>query len=215
MATTRTATTTRTLARIEFLAINVATMLDAVLGPQEKDLIERLARGVREKLLHSIDIFGIDRRGQTQAQLRITIDWQQHRVLVNAGYGQVRTDRHDATAPEAVQSAVGFKRVLTDKNLEAETEWKYAPGVDRNEGRKLLGGSSIKPGNSRESKWPAGSEPMRRGCRLQDAEEMGIEVTLAAEADTSETRPTNDVPKLDPPTMERLRKLLAEVKMIE
>lgn len=147
MATTRTKTVTETYARTDLLIMQVEIALRRTVDIGETTLKKVFERGLREKMLRKIDIYGVDDQGYCHAQIRIEIDWEKHQFHIQEGREDVTIDSQwvKGTSIEIDVFTRNFSKWVNERDLETFWHVSYVPGVNRSEANAMLGLRSADP----------------------------------------------------------------------
>lgn len=141
MATTKTKTVTKTYARTDLLIMQVEIALRRTVDIGETSLKKVFERGLREKIIGEIDIYGVDDQGYCRAQIRIEIDWKRHQLHIQEEREDVTINSRwiEGTSFEIDAATILFNEWVSKRNLRTFCHVIYAPGVDRSEANAMLG----------------------------------------------------------------------------
>lgn len=141
MATTRTKTVTKTYARTDLLIMQVEIALRRTTDIDKTRLKEVFERGLREKMIGEIGIYGVDDQEYCHAQIKIEIDWKRHQFHIREGRGDVTIDSRwvEGTSIEIDVATRNFSKWVNDRNLRTFWYVTYVSGVDRSEANAMLG----------------------------------------------------------------------------
>lgn len=167
---TRTRTVTTTWTRINLLVRQVNIVLRRTTNTDKNSLKEIFERGLREKIIGKITVYGVDDLGLCHAEIRIMIDWEKYQIHIREGRENVTTDSRwvEGTSLEVDELTRDFNEYVCEKSLRTFWRVAYAPRVDVRKANKILGLSSAD-----HVKWKNG----KKGGQLwhiEDLDEMSV-----------------------------------------
>lgn len=172
MAThTRTRTVTTTWARIDLIITQVRITLRRTTNIDETTLKKIFERGLREKMIGEVNIYGVDDQEFCHAEIRIMVDWEKHQFHIQEGRDDVTIDDSkwiEGTSVEIGEFIRGFNKHVRKKSLRPFWRVAYAPGVDVSRARKILGLTPADP-----VKWKGKKDGLL--ARIDELDEMAVE----------------------------------------
>lgn len=180
MASTRTATTARTFSRLDLMTMQVERILERC--HVSEGTATKIARGIKEKWLAELSVYGLDSDGAAVAQLYMTIDWQKHEIHVAAGRETVTVDGRwrQGIAIEVEKALALFGDVCEAENLTNDLHARYRPGVDHAVVDASLGFKDAEP-----VKWRSGV--VGSAMTIPEIDEVVVGVKIAV-PDAPESR---------------------------
>lgn len=159
---------TFTFARMQLLTMQVRIALRRATGiaPHELASVEK---GVQNKWITRVSIFGLDARNLCKAELSLEIDWLRHEVHISQGRGMVATDAWGGdTAIELQEALTVFTDFVAESKLSSSWVVTYSSNVDVNMVDRELGFSRVN-----FPKWASSPDAQSR-LRPKEIDEFGI-----------------------------------------
>lgn len=145
MAITRTATYTATYTRTELIKLQVERVL--VRSAMAPESVRAVLKGVDQRWISEISVYGLDRNGECHAELFIKIDWSRNALHMSAGRDTVQVDAGwQGGISTEVDLALGkFELFIRELGLRKVVHTRYGPGVDRAMANRQLGFTPATP----------------------------------------------------------------------
>ncbi len=132
MARTGTGTTTGTFARQSIIRLQVSIALQET-GAMSQDDCRLLLHGITEKWIEYVRIYGLDRKGDAHAELRLHIDWERHEAHIAAGRGNVTIGKGRLADSKSVllrECIDIFNEYVAENHLTVKMHVSYRPRLD-------------------------------------------------------------------------------------
>jgi len=152
MAKTHTYSKTTTWTRIEAIKIQVGSVLRHTTELSIEVIQESILKGIENKWISQVHVYGLDSENLCKAQLSIKIDWDKHDVQIARGNATIFIKEKDIgrtwidnTAIEVMDSISLFKDYASEYSLKTKCHTVYAPTVNREEANRILNLVPAKP----------------------------------------------------------------------
>lgn len=140
-----TRTSAFTFARLELIKMQVRIALRRASSIPDSAL-QSINRGLDNKWIYLVNIYGFDSQNYCRAQLKIEIDWNEHNIQLSSGRAMVSIDGwQDNTAIEIDEALNVFNKYIQMNNLRAEWAVVYPPNLDVNHINRELGFVTMAP----------------------------------------------------------------------
>lgn len=152
MPITRTATYTATYTRLALIELQISRILGR--AGASRSYQDSILKGVRNKWIAEISLYGMKYSGLCSAELYVRIDWQRNTLHISAGKDSISLDPswHDGVSVEVEKTLALFVEFVSSEHLNVIIRTRYAPGVDRAYANRILGFESAEP-----VRWASGS----------------------------------------------------------
>lgn len=140
MAIARTTTHTETYTRMELIKLQVERVL--VRSAFSATDVAAIIRGVENRWITEISIYGLDADGDCHAELFVKIDWSRNALHMAAGRDTVHVE--DTGWPDGVSTEIDlalrkFEMFAGELDLRRIFHVRYGAGTDRDETNRRLG----------------------------------------------------------------------------
>ena len=137
---------TITVPRIQLINTQIRVALRRTSNINESSL-RSIEKGILNKWINRIDIYGFDKKNYCRAQLSLEIDWNEHGLQISKGKVSVTLDEswNDNTSVEIDEAVRIFNRFLNDYRLSSKWTVTYRPELNRNNINAQLGFSQANP----------------------------------------------------------------------
>ena len=131
---------TKTYPRLQLINMQIRIALRRSTKVQESSL-QSIEKGIMNKWINRVDIYGIDINGLCRSQLTIDIDWDEHGVQIKKGNVSITFDESwiDDTAIEIDEAIQWFNKYNKSKKLTTKWTVSYCYNYDADSINKQLG----------------------------------------------------------------------------
>lgn len=172
MAYTSTRTATKTFTRIQLIKTQVRIALRRTTDVSSEALKRIYDKGIDNRWIKKITVYGMDSKKYCRAQLTLEIDWEEHNLQLARGKATIAIDGRwqNDTAIELDEVISLFNEYVSEYSLTTQIQFNYVDGLDRDAANQNLGCVSAEP-----IKWERGWSSaipelpeLRVGCYLAD-----------------------------------------------
>jgi hypothetical protein len=170
---TSTSTNTMTATRLRMLEIYVTVALCRFLDDADDTVRGIVEIGIRQKLIKSLTIGGLDGHGHCRAALTLEVNWDEHERQSSIE-SRLRLDGKSVRegAPELRTLLTAFEDQVDAQDLRVQVKVQIRPGFDKERVRRLLGLSPMRP-----CKWTG--PRAQTSFPLRQLSEMSVTLELA------------------------------------
>jgi hypothetical protein len=145
MTITRTATYTATYTRQAIIELQVSRILARVNAARSTQ--DAIIRGVTNKWIAEISLYGMNGSSRCAAELFVKIDWQRNAIHMAAGKHSISLDSswQSGVSVEVEKTLALFLEFVASEHLSVKIYTRYAPGVDRAHANRVLGFITAQP----------------------------------------------------------------------
>lgn len=145
MSKTNTKTGTFTFARLELIKMQIRIAIRRASGISNASL-ESINKGLDNRWIRVVNIYGFDNQRICHAKLSIEIDWHEHKIQLSKGKTMVSIDGwKDNTSIEIDESLNVFNKYIKVNNLKTEWSVIYQSHFDRDYINEQLGFTTMSP----------------------------------------------------------------------
>ena len=132
MAKTHTASSTITFARMALLKMQIRIALRRA-SEISKESLAAIEKGLDNRWISEVHIYGLNRSGLCRAQLSLEIDWAEHNLHLSEGRAKVTIDGSwvDNTAVEVDEAVDLFNKYAKQNMLSVKVTISYPSHLDR------------------------------------------------------------------------------------
>jgi hypothetical protein len=143
MARTQTVSTTRTYLRMDLLKIQVKIALERAVRPGDlsRTGLASLLKGLEREWIQQVHVYGFDADGYVRCELVLRVDWQRHKVHIDAGKTSVEIDNRWSgdTSLELHNYLELFNDFVRGNHFRTQWRVAYRAGLDGNTVNRALG----------------------------------------------------------------------------
>ena len=168
---TKTATSTITSTRINFLKVQVRIALRRSLSSVDENTLARIFdTALEKKYFKQIDVYGLDSSNLCRAHLKIAIDWQRHQIHIKEGRTAIVTPDKwmKEGAIEVDEITKLFREFIQDAGLNTIWQATWEDGVNVALAQQELGTVPATP-----PQWRGKPEGMQSSVSLADEMSIG------------------------------------------
>jgi hypothetical protein len=172
MPITRTATYTATYTRLVLIELQISRILGRVRAA--KSTQDSILKGVRNKWIGEIFLYGMNASGLCSAELYVRIDWERNKMHMAAGKDSIFLDPswQGGVSLEVERTLALFLEFISSERLNVSIQTRYAPRVDRAYANRVLGYKNANP-----VKWVGGA--VGTAMTIPELDEFTIGLNLA------------------------------------
>lgn len=158
---TYTSTSTFTFIRLELIKMQLKIALRRTTNISQDTLENSIDKGITNRWINEITIYGMDRSDLCRAQLNLEIDWNEYDLQISMGKVQIHVDdgllSDDGSFPDLDEAIKLFNKFVAKYSLHTKWTVTYRSDVDRQKINSILGFTSAEPLKWAKTKNPAWS----------------------------------------------------------
>ena len=143
MTSTSTTTSTFTYIRLELIKMQLKIALRRTTSISSQTLDNSIDKGLTNRWIKKITIYGIDNKSLCRAQLELEIDWNEYDLQISMGKVKVFVDQglqsNDGSLPDLDEAIKLFNRFVSEYSLSTKWVVTYRKDLDRDNINSLLG----------------------------------------------------------------------------
>ena len=159
MTSTYTYTGAFTYIRLELIKMQLKIILRRTTDISKETLENSIEKGITNRWIKEISIYGLDNNSLCRAQLDLEIDWNEYNLQVSMGRARVHIAdgflSEDGALPDVDEAIKVFQKYVEHYSLTTKWTVTYRAGVDRQKVNDILGFIPAEP-----LKWAKGKKPL-------------------------------------------------------